>query len=139
MRQTNRPKYGNTKKVVDGITFDSKREADAYIYLKVLQEKGSISDLQIHPKWELQPKMTEQYIEHLKTKDKVKERTIQQPITYTADFSFIRNGEFVCIDIKISKYLLPKEFVLKKKMMRYVHNIIVTEIYKVSELKQFDE
>lgn len=139
MRQINRPKYGNTKKVVDGITFDSKREADAYVYLKVLQEKGAISDLQVHPKWELQPKMTEQYVEHLKTKDRVKERTIQQAITYTADFSFYHNGEFVCVDIKISKYLLPKEYSLKKKMMRYVHGIIITEIYKVSELKQFDK
>lgn len=139
MRQTNRPKYGNTKKIVDGITFDSKREADAYVYLKALQEKGLISDLQIHPKWELQPKMTEQYVEHLKTKDRVRERTVQLPITYTADFSFNYKGKFICADIKVSKYMLPKEFVIKKKMMRYVHGIVVTEIYKVSELKQFDE
>lgn len=131
-------KYGNKKKSIDGITFDSKREADVYLRLKDMEQRGLISDLQIHPKWELQPKLTEQVVVHLKTKDKVVERTIQLPITYTADFAFAQGEELRVVDVKISKYMLPKEYVLKKKMMRYVHNIALIEVYKLSDLNQFE-
>ena len=40
-------KYGNEKVVVDGITFDSKREARRYRDLSLMQQAGAISDLQL--------------------------------------------------------------------------------------------
>ena len=127
--RANRPKYGNSKVVYDGYTFDSKREGNVYLRLK---------DLQIHPKWELQPKMTETYVKHLKTKDKECERTVLLPITYEADFAFYHNGKYVVVDVKISKSLLPKEYQIKKKMMRYVHGITLTEVYALKDLAQFE-
>ena len=43
-------KYHNIKTVVDGITFDSKREAVHYAYLKNLEKRGVITDLQLQTK-----------------------------------------------------------------------------------------
>lgn len=136
--RANRGKYGNSKVTFDGYTFDSKREGNVYLRLKDLQSRGYISDLQIHPKWELQPKLTETYVKHLKTKDKECERTVLLPITYEADFAFYYNGKYVVVDVKISKSLLPKEYQIKKKMMRYVHGITLTEVYELKDLAQFE-
>lgn len=131
--RTNRPKYGNSKVAFDGYAFDSKKEMQRYLVLKEAQEKGAISDLELQPKWELIPKITETYVRHLKTKDKVCERTAQLPITYTADFAYMKNGERIIEDVKISPKMLPKEFVLKVKMMRAIHGIKVRCIYKANE------
>ena len=40
-------KYGAEKTVLDGITFDSKREAKEYANLKLQEEIGEITDLQL--------------------------------------------------------------------------------------------
>jgi len=37
------PKYGNKKTVVDGITFDSMREANRYRELKLLERAGKVT------------------------------------------------------------------------------------------------
>ena len=136
--RASKSKYGNSKVSIDGISFDSKREGNVYLRLKDLQSRGRISDLQIHPKWELQPKLTETYVKHLKTKDKECERTVLLPITYEADFAFYHNGKYIGLDVKISKSLLPKEYQIKKKMMRYVHGITLTEVYALKDLAQFE-
>lgn len=136
--KASKSKYGNSKVSIDGISFDSKREGNVYLRLKDLLSRGCISDLQIHPKWELQPKLTEKYVKHLKTKDKVCERTVLLPITYEADFAFYHNGKYVVVDVKISKSLLPKEYQIKKKMMRYVHGITLTEVYALKDLAQLE-
>lgn len=136
--RASKSKYGNSKVSIDGISFDSKREGNVYLRLKDLQSRGRISDLQIHPKWELQPKLTETYVKHLKTKDKECERTVLLPITYEADFAFYHNGKYIVLDVKISKSLLPKEYQIKKKMMRYVHGITLTEVYDLKDLAQFE-
>lgn len=46
-------KYKNTKVAVDGITFDSKREAKRYQELKLLERAGEIANLTIQPKFPL--------------------------------------------------------------------------------------
>lgn len=50
-----RRKYGNTKIMVDGIQFDSKREAARYRELKLLERAGVISFLQRQTKFQLIP------------------------------------------------------------------------------------
>lgn len=42
------PKYRNKKDVVDGIRFDSKKEANRYKDLKLLEKAGKIKNLQVH-------------------------------------------------------------------------------------------
>lgn len=52
-RVTPRPKYGNTKVTRDGMTFDSKREADRYEQLKHEQLAGAISGLEMQKRIKL--------------------------------------------------------------------------------------
>lgn len=47
-------KYGNIKTVIDGIKFDSKRESERYLELKLLEKAGEISDLKLQPRFILQ-------------------------------------------------------------------------------------
>lgn len=128
-----RAKYGNVKVVVDGVSFDSKRESQRYLVLRQAQEDGIISDLELQPKFELIPAIREKYVKHLKTKDKICERTVQLPITYTADFAYVKDGLRVIEDVKISPHLLPKELSLKVKMMRFFHNITVKLVFKPND------
>ena len=48
-----RNKFGAKKTVVDGITFDSQREAKRYSELKLLQRAGQISHLELQPAFKL--------------------------------------------------------------------------------------
>lgn len=127
-------KYRNKKVVIDGIEFDSKKESDAYIVLKAKQEHGVISDLKLQPRWVIQPKLTEKYVKHLKTKDKECERTVLQPIYYTADFSFIYKDKLIVIDVKGSKFTISRDFPLRVKMLKYRHGLDVHIVYKISDL-----
>lgn len=49
-----RTKYKNKKITIDGITFDSKKEAQRYSELKILERGGKISQLVLQPRFELQ-------------------------------------------------------------------------------------
>lgn len=44
-------KYRNVKASVDGITFHSKKEANRYVELKLLQKAGEISNLELQKKY----------------------------------------------------------------------------------------
>jgi len=44
-----KPKYGSKKTVVDGIKFDSLKEANRYCVLKLLGKAGKIRGLEVHP------------------------------------------------------------------------------------------
>ena len=50
-----RIKYGAKKTVFDGITFDSKREAERYSALVLLQSAGEIADMKLQVPFELLP------------------------------------------------------------------------------------
>jgi len=52
-RGTRRSKYGAIRTTVDGITFDSKREAQRYRELKLLEKAGEIWDLELQPEFPL--------------------------------------------------------------------------------------
>jgi hypothetical protein len=127
-------KYNNTKVEFDGIKFDSKKEMQRYLALKDAQEKGLISDLKLQVRFELIPAVKEEYVEHLKTKDRIKTRTLQLPITYTCDFLYIKDGETIVEDVKASPKMLPKEYTLKKKMMFALKGIKIKEVYKSNEI-----
>lgn len=127
-------KYNNTKVEYEGIKFDSKKEMQRYLVLKDAEDKGIISDLKLQVRFELIPAVKEEYLEHLKTKDKIKTRTLQLPITYTCDFQYIKDGETIIEDIKASPKMLPKEYTLKKKMMFALKGVKIKEVYKPNEI-----
>ena len=126
-------KYRNKKVEYNGIVFDSTKEKNRYIFLKAQEELGKIHDLQLQVKYELIPAIKEEYVEHLKTKDKVKTRTVQLAITYTCDFQYYKNGELVIEDVKSSPKMLTKEYALKKKMLFALKGLKIREVYKPTE------
>ena len=128
-----RPKYGNKKVEYQGKLFDSKREMQRYIVLKEAEEKGLISDLRTQITFELIPAITEEYVEHLKTKDKIKTRVLQRAVTYKADFVYVKNGEEIVEDVKISKALIPKEFALKEKIFFWKYGKRIQLVFNAND------
>lgn len=122
-------KYNARKVVIDGIEFDSTKEGKRYLVLKKAQEAGVINELKLQPRWDALPAKKETYVEHLKTKDKIKERTIVQPIKYTADFSYIKDGAMIVEDIKPCKSMISRDVSLRIKLMKYFHDIDVRLVY----------
>lgn len=97
-------KYKSQKITIDNHKFDSKVEADYYLFVKDLKEKGYIASIELQPKFLLQEKFT---------KGKKKYRDM----FYIADFLLtFSNGRQVIIDIKG----LPTEVaILKRKLFDY--------------------
>lgn len=82
-------KYSNIKTVVDGIKFDSRKEANYYCELKLLLRQGIIKDLVLQPRFELQPSF------------KLNGKTIRK-IEYVADFQYMEQGKTIVVDTKRS-------------------------------------
>lgn len=128
-------KYGNKKVEYEGITFDSERERDRYIFLKQKEKEGLISDLVLQPKFEILPNQyrIERREKKLKTKTKIENVKVllERSLSYIADFQYILNstGEKIVEDVKISYYLKPVEFKIKKKLVLYVFEVQVREVY----------
>lgn len=126
-------KYRNKKVEIDGILFDSTKEGKRYLVLREAERNGLISGLTLQPRWEILPAKKEQYVKHLKTKDKICERTVALPAHYTADFSYIKDGQLVVEDVKSTPKLLPRDVPLRLKMMKYFHDIDVRLVYKADD------
>ena len=126
-------KYGNRKVEIDGIEFDSKKEAQRYWELKLLQRAGKISDLQLQREFELIPAQYETYPRYGKTGNRLQDgkRCIEKSCTYKADFCYMQDGRLVVEDVK--GYRDPAsagyaKFVLKRKLMLWRHGIKVIEV-----------
>jgi len=107
-------KFGAIKTEVDGITFDSKKEARRYQKLKMMEDRGEISKLVLQPKFELIPKFVTPWGEKVRT------------TTYTADFMYSVTDEYgitidVVEDVKGGKATQTQVFKLKWKMLKYVY------------------
>ena len=124
-------KYGNKKITYQGEEFDSKRECYRYIDLKFLESCGAISNLRRQVKYELIPtqreKSTKVYKKGRKKGQPREGKIIEKAVTYIADFTYTdaATGETVVED---SKGFRTKEFVIKRKLMLYVHGIKIREV-----------
>ena len=117
-----RNKYGNKKVTVDGIVFDSKREARRWTELKLLESAGEIYNLQRQVEFLLLPK---QYSKTEFTKAK-KPRLVEREVKFIADFVYMENGELVVEDVK--GYNGKESYIIKRKLMLHVHGIQVKEV-----------
>lgn len=111
-------KYNNKFTMVDGIRFHSKKEANRYAELKLLQQAGHITDLKLQPKYELIPSF-------ILNGKKIR------AIHYIADFEYVEKttGETIVEDVKPSKNFKTDVYKLKKKLFEYQYNKEITEIY----------
>jgi hypothetical protein len=106
-------KYGNQKIMLDGICFDSRKEARRYSALKLLERAGKISDLELQKEYTLIPS---QYIG---------KKCVERAVKYKADFVYQENGKTVVED---TKGMRTKDYIIKRKLMLYIHNIQIKEI-----------
>lgn len=126
-------KYGNRKVTIDGIEFDSAKEARRYSELKLLQRAGQIEQLELQKEFELIPAQYETFERYGKTGKRLQDgkRCIEKSCTYKADFVYKKDGRLVVEDVK--GYRDPQsaayaKFVIKRKLMleRYGIRIIET-------------
>ena len=82
-----RSKFHAQKTTVDGITFDSRKEAYRYLVLKGMEEDGTIEDLRRQVRYELIPAFD------------VDGRHCR-PVFYVADFVYVEDGKEVVEDVK---------------------------------------
>ena len=128
-------KYG-ARMVTDPITgevFDSQKEYNQWRVLKILERAGKISDLQRQVRFELIPSQRKESTEVYKSgpqKGLPKPgEVIEKPCTYIADFVYIENGKKIVEDTKgYKKGAAYDLFVIKRKLMLWVHGIKIKEI-----------
>lgn len=103
-------KYGNRKTVIDGITFDSRKEANRYCELKLLEDAGKIKGLKRQVKFELIPPI----------------KNHPRATYYIADFVYfdVQSNMQVVEDVKGMKTDIYK---LKKKLMMWLNGIDILE------------
>lgn len=120
-------KYGNRKVTVNGIVFDSQKEARRYGYLSLLEKSGEITNLARQVEYELIP-VQKTVTEYTDKKGNTKHKTIvlERAVKYIADFVYYdKSGNLVVED---TKGVRTKEYVIKRKLMLYMYGIQVSEV-----------
>lgn len=98
-------KYNAQKTTVNGITFDSKKEANYYCELMMLQAGGVVKKFDMQVPYELQPGYRNRQGKKIR------------PIKYLADFVVeFKDGHKEVVDVKGFR---TKEYELKKKLLLY--------------------
>jgi hypothetical protein len=107
-------KYSNEKTEAHGKKFDSKKEANRYGELLLLEKAGAIKGLGRQVRYQLLPPAVD--------KDG---KTIERAVEYIADFAYMENGALVVEDVKGMR---TAAYVIKRKMMLYMLDIQIREI-----------
>lgn len=123
-------KYGSKKIEVDGIVFDSKKEAKRYQELILLEKAGAIIELKRQVKFVLIPaqyKATDVMVKKGKHAGQYKTKLVERECSYMADFVYfdIETGQKVVED---TKGFRTKDYIIKRKLMLYIHGIRIKEI-----------
>ena len=123
-------KYGNKKVIVHGEVFDSKREAMRYYDLKFLEGIGAIRDLKRQVTYELIPvqreKSTKFYKKGRKKGQPIEGKIIEKAVTYRADFVYTDAATNKLV-VEDAKGVRTKDYIIKRKLMLYVHGIKIRE------------
>lgn len=122
-------KYRNKKVTIDGITFDSLKEARRYEQLKMREKAGEIGLLKTQVKYVLIPEQRE-WTNEIYTKGRnkgkfKKGKIIERECSYIADFVYLENGKLVVED---TKGFRTKDYIIKRKLMLERHGIIIKEV-----------
>ena len=122
-------KYGNRKTIVDGIEFDSAKEARRYTELKLLQRAGMIEELELQKVFELIPAQYEKFPRYGKSGIRLRdgERCLERNCVYIADFAYKKDGQLVVEDTK-SKATKTKDYIIKRKLLLWRHGIRIKEV-----------
>lgn len=117
LKPRKKPKFGNKKVVLEGATFDSRKEARRYRELQILERTGEISELQT------------QFAFVLAESVKFKSEARRKPaLRYFADFVYQAKGQLVVEDVKSVATRKKDSYRIKKHLMMSVHGIEVVEV-----------
>lgn len=108
-------KYNAQKTTVDGITYDSRKEAQRAQELRLMLKAGIISNLREQVPYELIPAQKNEY-----------GKVVERAVIYKADFVYDdENGKTVVEDVKGVR---TKEYIIKRKLMLYEYGIRIREV-----------
>lgn len=108
-------KYNNKKITVNGQVFDSKKEANRYKELLLLEKAGEIYDLRRQVKFKLIPTQ----------RDEVTGEVVERECSYKADFTYEEGIKTVVEDVKGYR---TKEYIIKRKLLLYQYGIRIREV-----------
>ena len=116
----NNNKYHSKRITIDGEKFDSMKEYKRWCELKLMQKTGMIKNLKRQVKYILIPVQRDEH-----------GKCLERECAYFADFTYTKDGKLVVEDVK--GYRDPNsagyaKFVIKRKMMLYVHGIRIQEV-----------
>lgn len=119
-------KYQSKKTTVDGVRFDSKKEARRWQELRLLEKAGKISDLKRQVKFVLIPAQRDP-----DTKGPrggiIKGRLLERECSYIADFTY-KIPESRKLIVEDTKGMRTTDYIIKRKLMLYVHGIRIHEV-----------
>lgn len=121
-----RSKYGSRKTIVDGISFDSKKEASRYRELLLLERAGKIGNLRRQVKYVLIPAQYENPDSPTKSG---RGKCLERECSYVADFVYdvLVKPEQVEI-VEDTKGFRTEAYKIKRKMMLFMHGIRINEV-----------
>lgn len=108
-------KYNNKKITVDGQKFDSKKEANRYKELVLLEKAGEIQDLRTQVKFVLI---------HAQ-RDETTGKVIERECSYKADFVYSEGEKTVVEDVKGCR---TEAYIIKRKLMLKKYGIRIREV-----------
>lgn len=107
-------KYRSKKTVIDGQVFDSKKEANRYQELLLLEKAGMIKNLSRQVKFVLIPSQRDE-----------NGKLIERECSYKADFMYEEGIKTVVEDVKGYR---TKEYIIKRKLLLYQYGIRIREV-----------
>lgn len=121
-------KYHSRKITKDGETFDSIKEYRRFVELSLLEMAGTITNLRRQVEFILIPAQWETFERYSdKTGNRLKDgrKCVEQKCSYFADFVYLKDGQKIVEDTKGVK---TKDYIIKRKLMRYLHGIKIHEV-----------
>ena len=111
-------KYHARKTVVDGVEFDSRKEAKRWQELRLLEKAGAISNLKRQVRFELIPAQ----------RDKKTGKVIERACSYIADFCYTeRNGAWEDYVVEDAKGYRTDAYKIKRKLMLQEYGVRIRE------------
>lgn len=107
-------KYHNRKIVREGETYDSVKEYRRAKELELLEKGGVIKDLKRQVRFEIIPSQRGE-----------DGKVVERAVTYVADFVYFEGDKLVVED---TKGFRTKDYIIKRKAMRYLLGINIREV-----------